>query len=198
MPKADLDAIEETNRTGYPPPFDGPVSGRWYRRLAPRARPQRFRREPGPAGARRMVGPAPLARGRGRIAGDDRRRGGADRGRGPDAAWPRRHRRLPQGPAQRPPSGQRKRRRRAASWSSGGTAGRTAIIPTSTCWPTGRPTNICTRTARLIDRSRPARSRIPRSPRVLPGPSRSIRRRQDGRGPLPYRSRRRAGRGPSK
>ena len=35
MPKADLDAIEETNRTGYPPPFDGPVSGRWYRRLAP-------------------------------------------------------------------------------------------------------------------------------------------------------------------
>jgi uncharacterized cupin superfamily protein len=35
MPKADLEAIEETNRTGYPPPFDGPVSGRWYRRLAP-------------------------------------------------------------------------------------------------------------------------------------------------------------------
>ena len=35
MPKADLDAIEETNRTGYPPPFDGPVGGRWYRRLAP-------------------------------------------------------------------------------------------------------------------------------------------------------------------
>jgi uncharacterized cupin superfamily protein len=35
MPKVDLDAIEETNRTGYPPPFDTPVAGRWYRRLAP-------------------------------------------------------------------------------------------------------------------------------------------------------------------
>ncbi|MDQ3079686.1 MAG: cupin domain-containing protein [Pseudomonadota bacterium] len=35
MPKVDLDAIEETNRTGYPPPFDSPVAGRWYRRLAP-------------------------------------------------------------------------------------------------------------------------------------------------------------------
>ena len=34
MPKADLNSIEETNRTGYPPPFDGPMSGRWYRRLA--------------------------------------------------------------------------------------------------------------------------------------------------------------------
>jgi uncharacterized cupin superfamily protein len=35
MPKLDLDRIEQTNRTGYPPPFDAPVSGRWYRRLAP-------------------------------------------------------------------------------------------------------------------------------------------------------------------
>lgn len=33
MPKIDLDAIPRTNATGYPPPFDAPVEGRWYRRL---------------------------------------------------------------------------------------------------------------------------------------------------------------------
>ena len=35
MPKVDLESIEEVNRTGYPPPFDQDVAGRWYRRLAP-------------------------------------------------------------------------------------------------------------------------------------------------------------------
>jgi len=35
MPKVDLEAIEQVNRTGYPPPFDKDVQGRWYRRLAP-------------------------------------------------------------------------------------------------------------------------------------------------------------------
>ena|SRR6478735_4879020 len=35
MPKADLSVIEETNRTGYPPPHNEPVAGRFYRRLAP-------------------------------------------------------------------------------------------------------------------------------------------------------------------
>ena len=35
MPKIDLNSIPQTNRTGYPPPFDAPVQGRWYRRLAP-------------------------------------------------------------------------------------------------------------------------------------------------------------------
>ncbi|HET8534442.1 MAG TPA: cupin domain-containing protein [Sphingomicrobium sp.] len=35
MPKLDLDAIKQTNRTGYPAPFDREVAGRWYRRLAP-------------------------------------------------------------------------------------------------------------------------------------------------------------------
>jgi uncharacterized cupin superfamily protein len=35
MPKIDLDSIEPTNRTGYPPPLNEPVAGRWYRRLAP-------------------------------------------------------------------------------------------------------------------------------------------------------------------
>ncbi len=35
MPKVDLEAIEQMNRTGYPPPFDKDVAGRWYRRLAP-------------------------------------------------------------------------------------------------------------------------------------------------------------------
>ena len=35
MPKIDMDSIEQTNKTGYPAPFDQPVRGRWYRRLAP-------------------------------------------------------------------------------------------------------------------------------------------------------------------
>jgi uncharacterized cupin superfamily protein len=35
MPKIALDAIPQTNATGYPPPFDAEVQGRWYRRLAP-------------------------------------------------------------------------------------------------------------------------------------------------------------------
>ena len=35
MPKISLDAIPQTNATGYPPPFDAEVRGRWYRRLAP-------------------------------------------------------------------------------------------------------------------------------------------------------------------
>lgn len=34
MPKLVLDAIPQTNATGYPPPYDAPVAGRWYRRLA--------------------------------------------------------------------------------------------------------------------------------------------------------------------
>lgn len=37
MPKIDLDSIEETNRTGYPPPFNETVQGRWQKRLAPAA-----------------------------------------------------------------------------------------------------------------------------------------------------------------
>lgn len=35
MPKIDLEAIPQTNATGYPAPFDADVQGRWYRRLAP-------------------------------------------------------------------------------------------------------------------------------------------------------------------
>ena len=35
--KLDLAAIPQTNATGYPPPFDAAVEGRWYRRLAPAA-----------------------------------------------------------------------------------------------------------------------------------------------------------------
>ena len=35
MPKIDLDAIPQSNATGYPAPFDAPVEGRWWRRLAP-------------------------------------------------------------------------------------------------------------------------------------------------------------------
>lgn len=37
MPKLDLDAIPQINRTGYPPPFNQAVAGRWVRRLAPAA-----------------------------------------------------------------------------------------------------------------------------------------------------------------
>ena len=35
MPKVDLNAIPQVNRTGYPAPFDAAVAGRWQRRLAP-------------------------------------------------------------------------------------------------------------------------------------------------------------------
>lgn len=35
MPKLDLDAIPQSNATGYPSPFDLPVAGRRWRRLAP-------------------------------------------------------------------------------------------------------------------------------------------------------------------
>ena len=34
MPKVDLSAIEQTNSTGYPPPYDRDVAGRHYRRVA--------------------------------------------------------------------------------------------------------------------------------------------------------------------
>jgi uncharacterized cupin superfamily protein len=37
MPKLDLDSIEATNRTGYPPPYAAAMTRRWYRRLAPAA-----------------------------------------------------------------------------------------------------------------------------------------------------------------
>lgn len=35
MPRIDLDAIPQTEATGYPPPYDAPMSKRHYRRLAP-------------------------------------------------------------------------------------------------------------------------------------------------------------------
>jgi uncharacterized cupin superfamily protein len=37
MPKLDLDSIESTNRTGYPPPFAAAMAKRHYKRLAPAA-----------------------------------------------------------------------------------------------------------------------------------------------------------------
>lgn len=33
MPKIDLPAIEQTNRTGYPEPYASDMAGRWYRRI---------------------------------------------------------------------------------------------------------------------------------------------------------------------
>lgn len=35
MPKIDVEAIAQSNATGYPAPFDADVEGRWWRRLAP-------------------------------------------------------------------------------------------------------------------------------------------------------------------
>jgi uncharacterized cupin superfamily protein len=35
MPKLDLEAIEQTNRTGYPAPYSAAMAGRHFRRLAP-------------------------------------------------------------------------------------------------------------------------------------------------------------------
>ena len=35
MPKIDVDAVPQSNATGYPAPFDQDVEGRWWRRLAP-------------------------------------------------------------------------------------------------------------------------------------------------------------------
>jgi uncharacterized cupin superfamily protein len=35
MPKVDLEAIEQTNRTGYPAPFAEPMALRFFRRLGP-------------------------------------------------------------------------------------------------------------------------------------------------------------------
>lgn len=37
MPKIDVDALPQSNATGYPAPFDEAVEGRWWRRLAPAA-----------------------------------------------------------------------------------------------------------------------------------------------------------------
>ena len=37
MPKLDLEAIEATNRTGYPPPYAAAMAKRHYRKLAPAA-----------------------------------------------------------------------------------------------------------------------------------------------------------------
>ena len=34
MPKIDLDALEPVNTTGYPPPFNQDVAGRWQRKVA--------------------------------------------------------------------------------------------------------------------------------------------------------------------
>ena len=33
MPKLDLAAVEQTNRTGYPEPYASDMDGRWYRRI---------------------------------------------------------------------------------------------------------------------------------------------------------------------
>lgn len=37
MPKLELDAIPQSNATGYPAPYHAEMAGRWWRRLAPAA-----------------------------------------------------------------------------------------------------------------------------------------------------------------
>ncbi|MEO7603276.1 MAG: cupin domain-containing protein [Sphingomicrobium sp.] len=34
MPKVDLESVAPSNATGYPSPFDQPVAGRWWKRIA--------------------------------------------------------------------------------------------------------------------------------------------------------------------
>ena len=97
MPKLDLDAIEQVNRTGYPPPFNRQVAGRWYRRLAPAGGLSDF-------GVSHVVlkpgawsSPTSLAQWRGRIFGDaertrrcwSRTRDGRCLAPGDCAAWPK-------------------------------------------------------------------------------------------------------------
>lgn len=58
MPKLNFDIIAESNATGYPPPFNEAVAGRWWRRLAPAGRLTDFgvshvRLEPGAWSAQR-------------------------------------------------------------------------------------------------------------------------------------------------
>jgi uncharacterized cupin superfamily protein len=33
MPKVDIETVKQTNRSGYPPPYNADVQGRWYRRV---------------------------------------------------------------------------------------------------------------------------------------------------------------------
>ena len=61
MPKIDLSAVEPTNRTGYPPPHNKAVAGRWYRRLAPAAGLTRMGASHVVPEAGRVVLPAALA-----------------------------------------------------------------------------------------------------------------------------------------
>ena len=37
MPRIELEAIAQSNATGYPAPYNAEVAGRWWRRLAPEA-----------------------------------------------------------------------------------------------------------------------------------------------------------------
>ena len=61
MAKIDLDSLEQTNQTGYPPPFNKDVAGRWQRKVGEAAGIDRARRAACRARARRLVEPAPLA-----------------------------------------------------------------------------------------------------------------------------------------
>ncbi len=81
MPKLDLAAIEMVQRTGYPPPHDQAVQGRWQRRFAEGCGAGAAGRQPCHARTRRMVIAAALAFHRGRTGGDALGRGRAGGGR---------------------------------------------------------------------------------------------------------------------
>ena len=131
MPKIDLDAIDQTNRTGYPPPFNEPVQGRWQRKVAEAAGLTDLGVDHVVLESRRLVEPAPLARGEDELLVMIRTCN-AGRGRGRDRASARRLRRLAEGRHQRPSSYQRERRGLRLHRASA--AGRTpaAAIRTST------------------------------------------------------------------
>ena len=177
MPKLDLDAIEQTNRTGYPPPYDAPMAKRHYRRLAPAGGTRGFRRQPCRARAGRhllqrhwhegedelvvmLAGEAVLIE----DEGETLMRAGRRRG-------------LPQGRRQRPPSGQPLGR--ALHLRRGRQAGGDRLPLSRHRHAPGRGRAAALSPAqgrqRLIEACRHASARIARSPRALPAPPRSIR-----------------------
>ncbi len=80
MPKIDIEAIPQSNATGYPAPFNDDVKGRWWRRLAPAGWLDPNGCEPCGPEARGVVIAAALARSRGRDGHHAVRRGGVNRG----------------------------------------------------------------------------------------------------------------------
>ena len=193
MPKIDLDAIEQVNRTGYPPPFDARSRGRWYRRLATASGLTDFGVSHVVAEARRLVVAASLARWRGRVPGHARGRSGAGRGRRADDPAAGRLRGLAQGQHQRPPFEQRERsglrvhRRRRRHQHRRRLFRHRHDFHADGTYAHKDGTPYRSQTGRL---RRPCRPHIARSPTARPAPCRSIPRRADATAPPSCRRRR--------